>query len=152
MISGVTPMYERIVVGTDGSTTANQAVDRARLLAQLSEAELHLVYGVGHAVGSIGGASGFDAVVVIPAEAMTELEAQVDAQADTLRANGLTVHSHVRSASGADAVVAVAEEVDADLIVVGNRGMTGARRYFLGSVPNSVAHNAPCSVLIVRTD
>jgi nucleotide-binding universal stress UspA family protein len=45
----------------------------------------------------------------------------------------------------------VAEETGADLIVVGNKGMTGAERFLLGSVPNKVSHHAPCSVLIVRT-
>ena len=39
----------------------------------------------------------------------------------------------------------------ADLIVVGNKGMTGAKRFLLGSVPNKVSHHAPCSVLIIRT-
>ena len=45
----------------------------------------------------------------------------------------------------------VAEEQGAELIVVGNKGMTGAKRFLLGSVPNKVSHHAPCSVLIVRT-
>jgi nucleotide-binding universal stress UspA family protein len=45
----------------------------------------------------------------------------------------------------------VAETEGADLIVVGNKGMTGARRFLLGNVPNKVSHHAPCSVLIVRT-
>ena len=51
----------------------------------------------------------------------------------------------------ADAILDVAEEQAADLIVVGNKGMTGAKRFLLGSVPNKVSHHAPCSVLIVRT-
>ena len=51
----------------------------------------------------------------------------------------------------ADAILDVAEERDADLIIVGNKGMTGARRFLLGSVPNKVSHHAPCSVLIIRT-
>ena len=45
----------------------------------------------------------------------------------------------------------MAEERGADLIVVGNKGMTGARRFLLGSVPNKISHHAPCSVLIIRT-
>jgi nucleotide-binding universal stress UspA family protein len=45
----------------------------------------------------------------------------------------------------------VAEERGSDLIVVGNKGMTGAKRFLLGSVPNKVSHHAPCSVLIIRT-
>ena len=50
----------------------------------------------------------------------------------------------------ADAILDVAEEQGSDLIVVGNKGMTGATRFLLGSVPNKVSHHAPCSVLIVR--
>src|SRR5258708_5498195 len=51
----------------------------------------------------------------------------------------------------AAAILDVAEEKGADLIVVGNKGMTGARRFLLGSVPNKVSHHAPCNVMIVRT-
>jgi nucleotide-binding universal stress UspA family protein len=51
----------------------------------------------------------------------------------------------------ADAILDVAEEQQCDLIVVGNKGMTGAKRFLLGSVPNKISHHAPCSVLIVRT-
>jgi len=46
---------------------------------------------------------------------------------------------------------AAAEEREADLIIVGNKGMTGAKRFLLGSVPNKISHHAPCSVLIIRT-
>ena len=62
-----------------------------------------------------------------------------------------SVDTFARQGDGADAIIDVAEEQACDLIVVGNRGMTGARRFLLGSVPNRVSHHAPCSVLIVRT-
>jgi nucleotide-binding universal stress UspA family protein len=61
------------------------------------------------------------------------------------------VETFARQGDAADAILDVAEEQRADLIVVGNRGMTGAKRFLLGSVPNKVSHHAPCSVLIVRT-
>jgi nucleotide-binding universal stress UspA family protein len=64
---------------------------------------------------------------------------------------GLEVHLHAVQDDPADAILNVAEETNADLIVVGNKGMTGARRFLLGSVPNNVSHHAPCSVIIVRT-
>ena len=51
----------------------------------------------------------------------------------------------------AEALRAVAEERGADRIVVGNKGMTGATRFLLGSVPNKISHHAPCGVLIIRT-
>jgi nucleotide-binding universal stress UspA family protein len=61
------------------------------------------------------------------------------------------VKCHAREGDPADAILDVAEEQGSDLIVVGNKGMTGAKRFLLGSVPNKVSHHAPCSVLIIRT-
>ena len=58
---------------------------------------------------------------------------------------------YAREGDPADAILDVAEERKADLIIVGNKGMTGAKRFLLGSVPNKVSHHAPCSVLIIRT-
>jgi nucleotide-binding universal stress UspA family protein len=64
---------------------------------------------------------------------------------------GMKVETYAREGDPADAVLDVAEEKSADLVLVGNRGMTGARRFLLGSVPNKISHHAPCSVLIIRT-
>ena len=64
---------------------------------------------------------------------------------------GVRVSTFAREGDAADAILDVAEERGADLIVVGNKGMTGAKRFVLGSVPNKISHHAPCSVLIVRT-
>jgi nucleotide-binding universal stress UspA family protein len=61
------------------------------------------------------------------------------------------VETFARQGDAADAIIDIAEEQGCDLIVVGNRGMTGAKRFLLGSVPNKISHHAPCSVLIVRT-
>ena len=66
-------------------------------------------------------------------------------------AAGVAVETYARQGDPADAILDVAEERGADLIVVGNKGMTGAKRFLLGSVPNKVSHHAPCSVLIIRT-
>jgi nucleotide-binding universal stress UspA family protein len=65
--------------------------------------------------------------------------------------SGVEVETFSRQGDPADAILDVAEERDADLIIVGNKGMTGAKRFLLGSVPNKVSHHAPCSVLIIRT-
>jgi len=61
------------------------------------------------------------------------------------------VECFARQGDAADAILDVAEEQRVELIIVGNKGMTGATRFLLGSVPNKVSHHAPCSVLIVRT-
>ena len=73
-------------------------------------------------------------------------------EAQEMAANaGVEVQIFARQGDPADAILDVAEETKADLIIVGNKGMTGARRFLLGSVPNKVSHHAPCSVLIIRT-
>jgi nucleotide-binding universal stress UspA family protein len=142
-------MYQRIVVGTDGSDRANAAVDHAAALARLCGAELHLVQGCGSPIVMTAGY--VDAIALNPNELVEGGLAALEPVADRLRGDGTDVQVHVRAESGHVALCNTAEDIDADLIVVGNRGMTGARR-FLGSVPNSVAHQAPCSVLIVATD
>jgi nucleotide-binding universal stress UspA family protein len=70
--------------------------------------------------------------------------------ASRARTAGIAVDTHLTSDAPADAICEVATQVKADVIVVGNKGMTGLRRV-LGSVPNSVAHQAPCAVLIAFT-
>ena len=63
----------------------------------------------------------------------------------------IDVITHPREGDPADAILDVAEENEADLVMVGNKGMTGARRFLLGSVPNKISHHAPCDVWIVKT-
>jgi nucleotide-binding universal stress UspA family protein len=64
---------------------------------------------------------------------------------------GVAVQTHVMRSDPSYALIAVAGEVGADLIVVGNRGMSGMQRLLLGSVANRISHHSPCTVLIVRT-
>jgi nucleotide-binding universal stress UspA family protein len=142
-------MYQRIVVGTDGSDRAGTAVDHAARLADLSGAELHLVLGCGSPV--VAAPYVPDIAGIDPNSTVQACTVQLEEIAEPLRSGGRHVAVHVRTTSGHAALCDVAAEVDADVIVVGNRGMAGARR-FLGSVPNSVAHQAPCSVLIVSTN
>lgn len=142
-------MYQRIVVGSDGSERSSAAVEHAADLARLCGAKLHLVQGCGSPiiVSSLHGeVAGFDPKLVVDAsvEALTPV-------CDDLKATGLDIELHVLPEGGADALLDVASQVDADLIVVGSRGMTGVRRV-LGSIPNTVAHHAPCAVLITQTD
>ena len=140
-------MFSTIVVGTDGSESANAAVERAGELAAICGGTLHLVFGCGEP--AIASAS----VVGIPVAPVSteDLEAEFESQAAAVRAKGVEVQIHVVRSSGPDAVLSAAENLEADLIVVGNRGMTGTRRFLLGSVPNAVSHHSPCSVLIIHT-
>jgi nucleotide-binding universal stress UspA family protein len=146
-------VFKRIVVGTDGSETAAEAVRQAVELAKLTGATLSLVSAYQPASGRRVEAEQAEA----PADVQYEIGPRedvnliLDAAAADAKREGLEVQTNPVEADPADALLNVAEEVKADLIVVGNKGMTGARRYLLGSVPNNVSHHAPCSVLIVRT-
>ena len=139
-------MYEAIVVGTNGSETAARAVAHAADIAKADNATLHIVASIPARTVSAGEVSG--AMVIDPT---AEIESILTDAAATVQADGLTVETHGLKLDPAQAIVAVAERVGADLVVVGNKGMTGAKRFLLGSVPNSVAHHAPCSVLVVKT-
>jgi len=144
-------MYERIVVGTDGSGSAGQAVKEAARLAKQCGAVLHVVT----AFKPLSALMTHPEFATFSASAYESLDPAGGAKATTEHAavlieKGVDVEQHQVPGSAVDALCDVAQTVGADLIVVGNRGMTGARRV-LGSVPNSVAHNAPCSVLIVQT-
>ena len=146
-------MFTRIVVGTDGSETAAEAVRQAIDLAKLSGAQLGIVSAYAPVSGRRIKGEQLDA----PADVQYEIGPRedvnlvLDAAAAEARKEGIEVKTHPVEADPADAILNVAEETKADLIVVGNKGMTGARRYLLGSVPNNVSHHAPCSVIIVRT-
>ena|SRR2546426_6426466 len=146
-------MYKSIVVGTDGSETAGEAVRTAAELARLCGAELHVVsaYRVLTDLALAGSAA---AAVPVPVWVADEIRAQVEAMlealGDSIDGQGVQCRTHARPQSAAEAIIQVAESEHADLIVVGSRGMQGARR-LLGSVPNAVTHHAPCDVLVVHT-
>jgi len=146
-------MFRSIVVGTDGSETASEAVRQAVDLASSLGASIELV-------------SAYEPVsaqrlaqerretpedmqwAISPRE---DVDATLEGAAQIVRDASVPVSVYAREGDPADAILDVAEEQKADLIVVGNKGMTGAKRFLLGSVPNKVSHHAPCSVLIIRT-
>ncbi|HEY2479076.1 MAG TPA: universal stress protein [Solirubrobacterales bacterium] len=147
-------MFTRIVVGTDGSDTAGEAVDQAIDLAKVTGATLGIV----SAYQPVPKRRVQEEQEGAPPDIQHEIGPRedvnlvLDTAAAKARAAGVgDVTTHPVEGDPAEAILNVAEEIKADLIVVGNKGMTGARRYFLGSVPNNVSHHAPCSVIIVRT-
>lgn len=146
-------MFTRIVVGTDGSKTAAEAVRQAIDLAKMSGATLSIVSAYEPVSKRRVEGEKLDA----PADVQYEINPRedvnlvLDTAAAAARKEGVEVQTHPVEDDPADAILNVAEESNADLIVVGNKGMTGARRFLLSSVPNNVSHHAPCSVIIVRT-
>ena len=131
-------MYTNIVVGAHKSETARRAVEAAQLARALG-AHLHLVGAYPKDGGPIDGKD-------TPGRA--DAERNLDAMVPAAGSQKFTTHA--LPGDPAKAILSVAKEVGADLIVVGNKGMRGKGRY-LGSVPNDIAHQAPCAVLIVST-
>jgi nucleotide-binding universal stress UspA family protein len=146
-------VFKRIVVGTDGSETAAEAVRQATELARLTGGTLSIVSAYQPASGRRVQAeqAGAPADVQYEIGPREDVNLVLDAAAAVAKKQGVEVQTHPVEADPADAILNVAEETKADLIVVGNKGMTGAKRFLLGSVPNKVSHHAPCSVMIIRT-
>jgi nucleotide-binding universal stress UspA family protein len=146
-------MYKSIVVGTDGSSSATSAVSTAIALARALGAHLHVVcvYNNAHISTAIAaGASVPSSYVEVDGAAREHTASVLEEARRRAQADGLEVTVHPCMGSPAEMLVSIAEGEGADLIVVGNRGMKGVRR-ILGSVPNHVAHHAPCAVMIVPT-
>jgi nucleotide-binding universal stress UspA family protein len=135
-------MYSAIVVGTDGSETAREAVRQATRLAATIGARIELVSA--YEPVPDGRPDGWSV------STRDEVERTLREMAAEVGAAGVDVTTYARQGDPAAALLDVAEERRADLIVVGNKGMTGADRFLLGSVPNKVTHHAPCSVLVIR--
>ena len=144
-------MFSTIVVGTDGSVTAHRAVRKATEVARLCSATLHLVMGYRPpqdmaVVGPMGMALGGPS----EDEVRSEVEGILQSLQEEIAAEGVKVSVHAAPGRATDAILDVAEREQADLIVVGNRGVQGARP-FLGSVPFNLLHHAHCAVLVVHT-
>ncbi|MBA2439087.1 MAG: universal stress protein [Thermoleophilaceae bacterium] len=146
-------MFGSIVVGTDGSETAQEAVKQATELASTVGAKVFLV----SAYEPVPAGRLRDERQDVPDDLQWMVNPREDVEstlkdgAEKIGSSDVEVETFAREGDPADAILDVAEEKGADLIVVGNKGMTGAKRFVLGSVPNKVSHHAPCSVMIIRT-
>lgn len=133
-------MWKRIVVGAAQTETARAAAQQAAQLASMMDAELHLVLAFDPY---------WDRIEPVERRATKQARAYLESLVESLDpAPAKAVQTHTRPGDAAEAILTVAHEIDADLIVVGSKGMRGAGRV-LGSVPNSVTHHAECSVLVV---
>jgi nucleotide-binding universal stress UspA family protein len=146
-------MFGSIVVGTDGSETASEAVRQAIELAKVVGAKVNLV----SAFQPVGNQRLREERTQVPDDAQwmvnerEDVDATLKQAAEDAEEAGVETETFARQGDPADAILDVAEEQNADLIIVGNKGMSGAKRFLLGSVPNKVSHHAPCAVMIIRT-
>jgi nucleotide-binding universal stress UspA family protein len=136
-----------IVVGTDGSETATNAVMEAVRLSAALDRPLHIVsaYKPLHPPGGVP--SEFQGSIAPSSVVQSVLE---DASARA-RVAGVKAETHPRVGDAADVLLDLAEELDAGLLVVGNKGIGSMRRYVLGNVPSKVVHHSPCSTYVVHT-
>lgn len=126
----VCAVYQRIIVGTDGSKTAAKAVERAVQLAETSGASL----------------------TIMTAAKPSKGQSVVDAAKAKHEGSGVAIDTLVVDAEPVSALIDTAKSGDYDLVVVGNKGMTGVRRFLeIGAVPNKLSHHLPTSMLVVRT-
>ena len=143
-------MVNKVAVGTDGSETAAIAVDFAIDMAER--------YGPELIVASSYRPVREDRLRKEQEEAPEDIQGSINPTEDVdatlrevedkARERGLRVTSEARQGDPAEVLCEIAGELEADVLVVGNKGI---RRRVLGSVPNSVSHKAPCSVMIVKT-
>jgi nucleotide-binding universal stress UspA family protein len=143
-------MVQTVAVGTDGSGTADKAVEFAIDLAARYEAKIVFISAYNPVSESRLRREGRDAPddlqwMINPAE---DVDATLRDCEERAEERGLRWASEARQGDPAKILVELAESNNADVLVIGNKGM---ERRVLGSVPNSVSHHAPCSVLIVKT-
>jgi nucleotide-binding universal stress UspA family protein len=138
-------MITTVAVGTDGSETAGDALKMAAEIARRFDARIVLLSAFDEARASRSPTDPEGEWSYSPATVLRELLSRAE---EDLRRDGLEARSMVEPGDPAEVLVRLAEECDADLLVVGNKGM---KRRVLGSVPNTVTHRAPCSVVVVKT-
>jgi nucleotide-binding universal stress UspA family protein len=139
---------QTVVVGTDGSPNAEAALRQAAKIAKAEGAAVHVVTAYpdiptyGESIASSAKRDRID-LREVAEQVLTRVEGE-------LEADGLEVVTDAREGDPAKVILDVAKEQDADLIVVGARGLTGLRRFLLGSVSSKLSHHADCSLMIVR--
>lgn len=145
-----TSAKQTIIAGTDGSETAERAVREAASIARATGARLVLVSAFSDLHPYRERIQSSARSDLIDLEKVSEQLLQ--RTAERVGGDSLELDTLSRGGDPAEVLAEVAEELDAQLIVVGARGLGAVRRFLLGSVSNKVAHHAPCNVLIVRGD
>lgn len=145
-------MYERIVVPLDGSELAERALPTAEELARLTGAPLHIVRVVDltrlEPYAAYGLAPEFGAMATVLGDEDTAAREYLAATERALTERGVKVTSELRTGTAAREIIALARPQD--LVVMASHGRGGVARWFLGSVAEEVARQAPAPVLLVR--
>ncbi|GAC1410948.1 MAG: universal stress protein [Actinomycetota bacterium] len=145
--------YQKILIGTDGSPTATAALRDAAKLAKSQGANMVVlcVFDPPSAEKLRQQTASAPAEIAWRITGSAAAEEVVARAASVAREEGVEVTTRLEMGDPSDVLINVAEEEKCDLILLGNKGMAGVKRFLLGSVPNRVSHHAPCDVLIVKT-
>ncbi|QWC85025.1 universal stress protein [Nocardioidaceae bacterium] len=146
-----TPRFPtRVLLAVDGSASSDLARDHALALVHDTRSELHVLH--------VGLLSAWTNSKTLNREQRDRVEQEarvmLDAEVAHLRTvdPGLDLHEHVRVGRAVDQILRLRDEIEADLIVLGSRGLNTFTRVLLGSDAESVVRHAPCPVLVVRRD
>jgi nucleotide-binding universal stress UspA family protein len=143
-------MFRTVVAGTDGSPRAERVVQEAIDLCKSEGARLFLVAAFGEHERHWESISTSREVVNVDLRTVAESVLVRDGR--KAEDQGVKVDWEAREGSAADALIETAASEKADVIVIGNKGVTGPKRFLLGSIADKVSRHAPCSVMIVNTD
>ena len=138
-------MISTVAVGTDGSTTADEAVKEAAEIARRFDARLVLLSAFKDADAAPAGG---DIELQWASNPSARVKSMLARTEDDLRSGGIECETRIGGGEPSEVLVRLAADCGADLLVIGSKGM---QRRVLGSVPNSVTHKADCSVLVVKT-
>jgi nucleotide-binding universal stress UspA family protein len=139
-------MFELIVVALDGSEHSLKALDYARELAEKHDSKLILLHAF-HSTSDLRGSEGFNQMV---GRRKQKGEVIIKDACRRLGQISFEVEEDLLEGPATEAILSVVEARNADLVVMGTRGMGSLKGLLFGSVSSKVTHYAPCSVLVVR--
>jgi nucleotide-binding universal stress UspA family protein len=137
-------MYERILLAFDGSPDGREALAQAETLASACGATVHLLAIIDPSESMLI----VEAMSYIPENQRFVIQSVLDEGARRLRRAGCTITSEIKYGKPAEQIIISAEEINANLIVLGHRDQGTLARWLNGSVGESILHQPPCSVLI----
>ena len=144
-------MFSRILVGLDGSDYSLKALDLAIDLAKKYQSQLVLVHVVMRQIYAINPPeAGVLAGTAIVRELEEDGKAILTKGLESVKVQGIPVETRLRQGVPAEELLRAAADEKADLIVLGSRGLSQVKAFFLGSVSDKVSHHAKCPTLIVR--
>ena len=143
---------ETVLVATDFSETADLAVGHAAALAKRRGARLILVHGHTMGVYWVGPSKPITIPTTYEEEVLRSTRERLEETAERIRERGIEVEAKLVSASGTEAVLYVANDVDADLIVTGTRGHTGFKHLLLGSTAEEIVRLSHRPVLSIHPE